>query len=162
MFYKCIKDVGTITGQEFFQKDEMYYSYNYNETTGHEVRDEQCVPHIIGQKGEEWFDEHFRGLSDEEYKDYVIEGAERFNEAKFYDEMIEAYKDMPDYEEVEAIATQESVSKQIENVVAPYKAFYEYFRELYGQGLEVANWHMNDEMEPFDDFFEAAERDGWG
>lgn len=36
------------------------------------------------------------------------------------------------------------------------KAFYDYFAELYGDGLEVANWHLNGDLEPFDDFFENA------
>ena len=35
-------------------------------------------------------------------------------------------------------------------------AFKEYFKELYGQGLEVANWHQNGELEPFDNFYESA------
>lgn len=34
--------------------------------------------------------------------------------------------------------------------------FKEYFDELYGQGLEVANWHMNRDTEPFDSFYDSA------
>lgn len=34
--------------------------------------------------------------------------------------------------------------------------FKEYFDELYGTGLEVANWHLNGEFEPFDNFYESA------
>ncbi|MCY9738202.1 hypothetical protein M5X17_31405, partial [Paenibacillus alvei] len=34
--------------------------------------------------------------------------------------------------------------------------FKEYFDELYGQGLEVANWHMNGKTEPFDSFYDSA------
>jgi hypothetical protein len=34
--------------------------------------------------------------------------------------------------------------------------FKEYFKELYGQGLEIANWHQNGELEPFDNFYESA------
>ena len=34
--------------------------------------------------------------------------------------------------------------------------FKQYFDELYGQGLEVANWHQNGELEPFDNFYESA------
>lgn len=37
------------------------------------------------------------------------------------------------------------------------KAFYNYFAELYGEGLEIANWHQNGDLEPFDNFFESAE-----
>ena len=35
-------------------------------------------------------------------------------------------------------------------------AFKEYFDELYDQGLEIANWHMNGSLEPFDNFYESA------
>lgn len=35
-------------------------------------------------------------------------------------------------------------------------AFKEYFKDLYGQGLEIANWHQNGELEPFDNFYESA------
>ena len=34
--------------------------------------------------------------------------------------------------------------------------FKQYFDGLYGQGLEVANWHLNGELEPFDNFYESA------
>lgn len=34
--------------------------------------------------------------------------------------------------------------------------FKEYFMELYGKGLEVANWHMNGELEPLDGFIDSA------
>lgn len=36
------------------------------------------------------------------------------------------------------------------------QAFKSYFNELYGKGLEVANWHLNDNTEPFDNFYESA------
>lgn len=39
------------------------------------------------------------------------------------------------------------------------KAFYDYFAELYGKGLEVAYWHENGDLEPFDDFFDCAEQE---
>lgn len=35
-------------------------------------------------------------------------------------------------------------------------AFKRYFDGLYGQGLEVANWHMNGATEPFDGFYDSA------
>ena len=34
--------------------------------------------------------------------------------------------------------------------------FKEYFDSLYGNGLDVANWHLNGAMESFDSFYEAA------
>ena len=36
------------------------------------------------------------------------------------------------------------------------KAFKSYFDELYGKGLDVENWHLNRELEPFDNFYDAA------
>lgn len=35
-------------------------------------------------------------------------------------------------------------------------AFKVYFDGLYGQGLEVANWHQNGAMEPLDNFIDSA------
>lgn len=34
--------------------------------------------------------------------------------------------------------------------------FKDYFDELYGQGLEIAYWHQNGDLEPFDNFYDAA------
>ena len=34
--------------------------------------------------------------------------------------------------------------------------FKDYFGSLYGQGLEVVNWHLNGTTEPFDNFYESA------
>lgn len=34
--------------------------------------------------------------------------------------------------------------------------FKKYFDELYGAGLEVAYWHQNGDLEPFDTFYESA------
>lgn len=47
----------------------------------------------------------------------------------------------------------EILEKEIKALVA----FKEYFSELYGTGLEIANWHENGALEPFDNFYEAAE-----
>lgn len=47
----------------------------------------------------------------------------------------------------------------VEDILALLKALYafkSYFDDLYGTGLGVANWHMNGEMEPFDNFYESA------
>lgn len=48
----------------------------------------------------------------------------------------------------------ENTRLQIE--VNQYKKFKDYFDSLYGQGLEVANWHLNGSLEPFDNFFDSA------
>lgn len=42
--------------------------------------------------------------------------------------------------------------KEIETL----KAFKAYFDDMYGKGLEVANWRMNGNLEPFDNFYEKA------
>lgn len=34
--------------------------------------------------------------------------------------------------------------------------FKKYFMELYGEGLEVANWHQNGDLEPLDNFIDEA------
>ena len=34
--------------------------------------------------------------------------------------------------------------------------FKEYFMELYGDNLEVANWHKNGDLEPLDSFITSA------
>ena len=44
-------------------------------------------------------------------------------------------------------------------IVADLKAlstFKEYFDELYGKGLEIENWHLNGDTQPFDDFYDEA------
>lgn len=35
-------------------------------------------------------------------------------------------------------------------------AFMDYFADLYGQNLGIANWHLNGTLEPFDRFYEEA------
>ena len=39
------------------------------------------------------------------------------------------------------------------------KGFYNYFSGLYGKGLEVAYWHGNGDLEPFETFFDSAEEE---
>ena len=48
--------------------------------------------------------------------------------------------------------------KDVEILEIAIKAikFKEYFDEMYGKGLDVANWHLNGELEPFDNFYESA------
>jgi hypothetical protein len=47
----------------------------------------------------------------------------------------------------------------LENEVLKLQEFYDYFSQLYGQGLEIANWHQNGDLEPFDNFFDSAEEE---
>lgn len=35
--------------------------------------------------------------------------------------------------------------------------FYDYMFDLYGKGLEVVNWHLNGDLEAFDNFFDSAD-----
>lgn len=50
----------------------------------------------------------------------------------------------------------ESELKEVLRTTLEAIRFKMYFDELYGQGLEVANWHLNGDLEPFDNFYEAA------
>lgn len=45
---------------------------------------------------------------------------------------------------------------EIENELIRLKCFKEYWDELYGKGLEIANWHMNGGLEDFDNFYDLA------
>ena len=47
---------------------------------------------------------------------------------------------------------------QVVNRLEELMKFKQYFRELYGEGLEVVNWHLNGDTEPFDNFYDSAER----
>lgn len=50
-------------------------------------------------------------------------------------------------------------ARTIEDAIALLKslsAFKEYFDGLYGQGLDVANYHLNGATEPFDNFYDSA------
>lgn len=64
---------------------------------------------------------------------------------------------------VEALETANDLlhdeTKELQQEVKRLKKFYDYFRELYGQSLEIAFWHQNGELEPFDNFFESAEQE---
>lgn len=47
--------------------------------------------------------------------------------------------------------------ERLEKEIKALLAFKDYFSDLYGHGLEVANWHENGALEPFDNFYESAE-----
>lgn len=40
---------------------------------------------------------------------------------------------------------------------AALKAYKDYFSDCYGQGYEVANYHLNGDLEPLDTFLDSAE-----
>lgn len=44
-----------------------------------------------------------------------------------------------------------------DNEIAQLRRFKKYFDELYGEGLQVTNWHTNGDTEMFDTFYEAAQ-----
>ena len=46
----------------------------------------------------------------------------------------------------------ETLKAEIERLTA----FKSYFDELYGKGLDIANWHKNGDLEPFDSFYNSA------
>ena len=48
---------------------------------------------------------------------------------------------------------------RLEKEIKALQAFRDYFSDLYGHGLEVANWHENGALEPFDNFHESAEEE---
>jgi hypothetical protein len=52
----------------------------------------------------------------------------------------------------ETIAYIEKLKAKIEKL----NKFKSYFDGLYGYGLEVLNWHLNEELEPFDNFYDSA------
>ena len=54
--------------------------------------------------------------------------------------------------EINRYCTLKEIADRFEELVR----FKEYFTELYGEGLEIANWHFNGDLEPFDTFYEGA------
>ena len=72
--------------------------------------------------------------------------------ASGYDDAVDAVENAPTADVV-PMEEVERLEKEIKALVA----FKEYFSELYGTGLDVANWHQNGALEPFDNFYESAE-----
>jgi len=54
------------------------------------------------------------------------------------------------------IKGQADIVEEARTLLEKLGGFKTYFDHLYGQGLEIANWHMNGDTEPFDNFYEAA------
>jgi len=46
--------------------------------------------------------------------------------------------------------------QELERELAGLREFKEYFDELYGTGLEIAGYHLNGDLQPFDYFYEEA------
>lgn len=47
--------------------------------------------------------------------------------------------------------------EELQGRIEHLQGFYDYMTELYGTGLEVANWHLNGDLESFDTFFDSAD-----
>lgn len=50
-------------------------------------------------------------------------------------------------------------ARTIEDAITLLKALYafkQYYDDLYGEGLDVANYHLNGATEPFDSFYDSA------
>lgn len=60
---------------------------------------------------------------------------------------------------LDAFIEQNEKTEKLEQENKRLKKFYDYFAELYGIGLEVANWHQNGDLESYDGFFDAAEQE---
>lgn len=46
---------------------------------------------------------------------------------------------------------------RLQNERDAYKRVKDYWDSLFGQGLEIVNWHLNGDTEPFETFWESAE-----
>jgi hypothetical protein len=86
-------------------------------------------------------------------------------EVKFLEASVQAHKDALKESKFETETAKEflyqhiQTNKELEKKVERLEKFYNYFSELYGQNLQIANWHQNDELEPFDSFFDSAEEE---
>jgi len=54
------------------------------------------------------------------------------------------------------IKGQTDIVEETRVLLEELQGFKAYFDDLYGQGLEISNWHMNGDTEPFDNFYESA------
>lgn len=72
----------------------------------------------------------------------------------------DALEKLADYEdtglEPGEIKSLEAEWRAAKTVVEELQRFRSYFDSLYGQGLEIANWHRNGDTDPFDNFYDAA------
>lgn len=55
----------------------------------------------------------------------------------------------------------ERIEKELEKIISFEEikqaiAFKNYFMGLYSEGLEVANWHLNGDLEPLTEFIDSA------
>ncbi len=60
---------------------------------------------------------------------------------------------------VESLEENDKLKAEIEQLKAELEQslkFKDYFMELYNQGLEVSNWHLNGDLEPLTNFIDSA------
>lgn len=74
----------------------------------------------------------------------------KFNDTVY---KIEVSNKLYEYENT-GLTPEEIKDLQVEN--KKLKLFKKYFDDLWGIGLEIANWHLNGEVESFDNFYESA------
>ena len=64
------------------------------------------------------------------------------------------------YDTIEALQQEnEQLQAQVtraKEVLRKVREALDYWRELYGIGLEVLNWHMNGDIETFDSFYDSS------
>ena len=101
-----------------------------------------------------------RYIDAEALTDHMLERyAELCEEYGDYDHYTTGYGDATDV--IENAPTADVVPKseveRLEKEIKALLAFKDYFSDLYGHGLEIANWHENGTLEPFDNFYESAE-----
>ncbi|MBU5331763.1 hypothetical protein KQI61_06100 [Anaerocolumna aminovalerica] len=112
--------------------------------------------------------EHFKNLVPEEVYD-VLKDFLRNEEHQHQDKINDLESELSDlqdnydlldigYDELQERCEESDKSyEELEEKTSKLQAFYNYMKDLYGTGLEVANWHLNGDLEPFDNLFESAE-----
>lgn len=105
--------------------------------------------------------EHFKDLIKPEVFDALITylNAEHCNYQAIIDDLkSELCGSNEDYELLDSQNDDlRAENYELEEKYNKLQCFYNYMKELYGQGLEVANWHLNGDLEPFDNFFDSAD-----
>ena len=56
----------------------------------------------------------------------------------------------------DAIRKSDDIISECSEALRKAREALDYWRELYGIGLEVLNWHMNGDIETFDSFYDSS------
>ena len=121
----------------------------------------ECVKPVVGGKSLEIaiecmeeleqyraLEEKLNGISIEHIVNAFIERVEKDTNEGYEKGRILTNAEADMWEQYRALGTVEEL-KEVLN-------FKKYFDALYGEGLEIANWHKNGDLEPFDSFYESA------